>query len=129
MTILHVTSTDPFSRMYYTNSINKLWDIGKSISSCMPITVYNKISWVTMASYEPTQQPIVSKRARLGRYFCFCSSLPNMAMVAMHKLEWTSKNVEQLASTRAISAAINAFPNTDSPGHPYPYHKQLSLFN
>jgi len=50
-------------------------------------------------------------------------------MVAMHKLEWTRKNVEQLASTRAISAAINAFPNTDSPGHPYPYHKQLSLFN
>jgi hypothetical protein len=48
-------------------------------------------------------------------------------MVAMHKLEWTRKNVEQLASTRAISAAINAFPNTDSPGHPYPYHKQLSL--
>jgi hypothetical protein len=65
--------------MYYTNSIKKLWDIGKSISSCMPITIYNKISWVTMASYEPTQQPIVSKRARLGRYFCFCSSLPNMA--------------------------------------------------
>jgi ribosomal 50S subunit-associated protein YjgA (DUF615 family) len=50
-------------------------------------------------------------------------------MVAMHKLEWTRKNVEQLASTRAISAAINAFPNTDSPGHPYPYHKRLSLFN
>jgi hypothetical protein len=40
--------------------------------------------------------------------------------VAMHKLECTSAKVEQLASTRAISAPTNAWLNTDSPGHPYP---------
>jgi hypothetical protein len=38
--------------------------------------------------------------------------------VVMHKLEWTRRKVEQLASTRATSDIVKALPNTESPGHP-----------
>jgi hypothetical protein len=39
-------------------------------------------------------------------------------MVVMHKLEWTRRKVEQLASTRATSDIVKALPNTERPGHP-----------
>lgn len=39
-------------------------------------------------------------------------------MVSIAKEECTKINVEQLASTLAISAVTNAFAVTDRPGHP-----------
>ena len=39
--------------------------------------IMQKFSW-EMYAQSCTQQPIASKRARLGRYLCFCSSLPNI---------------------------------------------------
>jgi hypothetical protein len=42
----------------------------------------------------------------------------SVPIVDMHKLECTRAKVQQLASTRAISAHTNAWLNIENPGHP-----------
>jgi hypothetical protein len=43
--------------------------------------------------------------------------------VTIAREECTRMNVEQLASTRAISAIVIALAVIESPGHPYPCSK------
>lgn len=52
------------------------------------------------------------------------SSKRKLPIVSIAREEWTKMKVEQLASTRAISAVAIALPVIDRPGHPKPYRYQ-----
>jgi len=93
---------------YNQNPIQQIYDVGR-------LRKQSNVHYL----YSQFLSKLTTLWDNRGRYFCFCSSVPNFHMAEFTNELWTCKNILRDGSTLAISSTANTDAKKDSPEPPY----------